>query len=67
MILSFTFDKQTLLLLDTLKKDMNIPNDAELLKRAIALLEVARLAQKDGYSIGVVLPDNTIKFVVKIP
>ena len=67
MILSFTFDKQTRLLMDTLKKDMNINDDAELLKRAIALLEVARLAQKDGNSIGVILPDNTIKFVVKMP
>lgn len=45
---SFNFDQRTLEVLDELKKEFNASSRAEVLRKAIALLDLARKAREQG-------------------
>jgi hypothetical protein len=47
-VTTFDFDPKLTKVLDRLKKDMHAASRAEVLRRAITLLDLANMAEKDG-------------------
>lgn len=56
---TFKFNRETLKIIDQLKRDFGATSKAEVIRKALALLEVARQAKKSGGTIAVVDDDGT--------
>jgi Arc/MetJ-type ribon-helix-helix transcriptional regulator len=55
---SFKLPEATLELIDQLKRSFNCSSRAEVLRKSLALLELARKARDEGGSLGVFYPDG---------
>lgn len=62
--ISFTFDTNTAELLERLKKHYNATSKAEVVRKAIALLEIARQASERGGEMAVINMDETVERVL---
>jgi hypothetical protein len=56
---TFKFSKQTLNVINQLKKDFGASSKAEVIRKALALLELARQAKEKGGEMAVVDGDGT--------
>jgi hypothetical protein len=56
---TFKFNRQTLAIIDQLKKEFGASSKAEVIRKALALLELARQARENGGTIAVVDTDGT--------
>jgi hypothetical protein len=57
---TFKFDEQTERLFELLKRDFNASSKAEIVRKALALLEIARRAKAEGKEISVTTPDGKV-------
>lgn len=55
---TLSFDDRTEDILNNLKRDFGAASKAEVIRKAVALLEVIRQAKKDGGAIGIVDADG---------
>ena len=60
---TFDFDPELTKVIDQLKKDMHATSRSEVLRRAIALLEIANLARKDGAEL-IIKKNNNEKQII---
>ena len=56
---TFKFNKKTLAVINQLKGELGATSKAEVIRKALALLEIARKAKKDGSEIAIVDEDGT--------
>lgn len=61
---SFDFDKKLTETIDKLKKDMGATSRSEVLRRAIALLQVANTATRDGSELVIKKKGQTEKHII---
>ena len=61
---SFDFDKKLTATIDKLKKDMGATSRSEVLRRAIALLQVANTATRDGSELVIKKKGQTEKHII---
>jgi hypothetical protein len=55
---TFKFNKQTLAVINQLKKDFGATSKAEVIRKALALLEMAQNARQNGDSLAIVGKDG---------
>ena len=56
---TFKFNRQTLDVIEQLKKEFGATSKAEVIRKALALLELARQAKQKGGSVGIINEDGT--------
>ena len=61
---SFDFDKKLTETIDKLKKDMGATSRSEVLRRAIALLQIANTATRDGSELVIKKKGQTEKHII---
>lgn len=61
---SFDFDPKLTKAIDQLKKDIGATSRSEVLRRAIALLQVANKASKEGSDLIIKKKDHTEKHII---